>query len=146
MHPFPHRYRVQASAGPEDEVSLDGPGLASIKSLPPVEFDGPGDRWSPETLLCASLADCLLMTFRVVARLSKLPWIALEIEVEGLLEREQGNSHFTAFTIDARLKVPEGTDLVLAERALHKAESGCLISNSLLGRRELRPLIQTVPA
>ena len=23
----------------------------------PAEFDGPGDRWSPETLLCAALAD-----------------------------------------------------------------------------------------
>ena len=145
MHPFPHRYRVQASAGPEDEVSLDSAGLASIKSLPPVEFDGPGDRWSPETLLCGSLADCLLMTFRVVARLSKLPWLSLEIEVEGLLEREQGNSHFTAFTIDARLRVPAGTDPALAERCLHKAESGCLISNSLVGRRELRPQIEFVP-
>ena len=144
MHPFPHRYRAKASAGPEDVVSLDSPGLATIASLPPVEFDGPGDRWSPETLLCASLADCLLMTFRVVARISKLPWLTLEIEVEGLLEREQGNSHFTAFTIDARLRVPAGTDPALAERALHKAESGCLISNSLLGRRELRPQVEIV--
>lgn len=144
MHPFPHRYRAQASASPDDEVSLTSAGLAAIASMPPVEFDGPGDRWSPETLLCASLADCLLLTFRVVARLSKLPWLSLEIDVEGLLEREQGNSHFTAFTIDARLRVPAGTDLALAERALHKAEAGCLISNSLVGRRELRPAIEVV--
>ncbi len=144
MHPFPHRYRAQASAGPDEEVRLDSPGLATIHSLPPVEFDGPGDRWSPETMLCAALADCLLMTFRVVARISKVPWLSLEVEVEGLLEREQGNSHFTAFTIDARLRVPEGSDVALAERALHKAESGCLISNSLVGKRELRPQIEVV--
>lgn len=144
MHPFPHRYKAKARSSPEDVVSLDSPGLETIASLPPVEFDGPGDLWSPETLLCASLADCLLMTFRVVARISKLPWLSLEIEVEGLLEREQGNSHFTAFTIDARLRVPAGTDPALAERALHKAESGCLISNSLVGRRELRPRVEFV--
>lgn len=145
MHPFPHHYRAQASAGPEQEVILSSPGLGSLRSQPPVEFDGPGDLWSPETLLCASLADCLLMTFRVVARIGKLPWLSLEVDVEGLLERQQGNSHFTVFTIDARLRVPAGTDVAAAERALHKAEAGCLISNSLVGRRDLRPVIEVAP-
>jgi organic hydroperoxide reductase OsmC/OhrA len=144
VHSFPHLYRVRAQAGPDAEVVLSAEGLEPIRSLPPVEFDGPGDRWSPETLLCAALADCLLMTFRVIAKASRIPWEALEISLEGRLEREQGNSHFTHFRIEAVLRVPAGVDPALAERALHKAEAGCLISNSLKATREL--VAQVVPA
>ena len=138
MHPFPHVYRARAVSDAEGDVTLSAEGLESIASRPPVQFGGPGDRWSPETLLCASLADCLLMTFRAIARASRLEWSSLELDVEGRLEREQGNSHFTHFTVSAVLHIPAGVDAALAERALHKAEAGCLISNSLRATRELR--------
>ena len=138
MHPFPHVYRARAVSRLEGDVELQSEGLEPILSRPPVQFGGQGDRWSPETLLCAALADCLLMTFRAIARASRVDWSALEVSVEGTLEREQGNSHFTHFAVEAVLRVPEGADLAAAERALHKAEAGCLISNSLKATRELR--------
>ena len=138
MHPFPHLYRARAVSSLEGDVELQSEGLDPIASRPPVQFGGPGDRWSPETLLCAALADCLLMTFRAIARASRIDWTSLDVSVEGRLEREQGNSHFTHFAIEAVLKVPEGVDPAAAERALHKAEAGCLISNSLKATRELR--------
>ena len=34
--------------------------------------------------------------------------------------------------------VPEGASTVLCERALTKAEEGCLVANSLRGQRELQ--------
>mgnify|MGYP001497826779 CR=1 FL=1 len=40
MHPFPHLYSVTASAGPGGPVTLDSPGLASLSSAAPKEFDG----------------------------------------------------------------------------------------------------------
>ena len=137
MKAYPHHYRVAASASPNGEVVLSSTGVEQIHSAPPVEFDGPGDRWSPETLLVGAIADCFVLTFRAVARAGKLAWISLDCDVEGLLEREPGATRFTSFTVNARLRVPEGTDIGIAERALHKAESSCLISNSLNGRREL---------
>ena len=143
MHPFPHLYRARAAAGPEADVVLSADGLEPIPSRPPVEFGGPGDRWSPETLLCAALADCLLMTFRAIARASRISWDSLDVAVEGKLEREQGNSRFTHFRIEAVLRLPAGMDAAAAERALHKAEAGCLISNSLTATRELQTRIET---
>ena len=138
MKPFPHHYTVTGAAAPEGEIDLASSGLQSLKSMPPAEFDGPGDRWSPETLLVGAVADCFILTFRAVARAAKLPWIAINCSVEGILEREQGNSSFTSFTNDVHLVVPAGTDLELAERSLHKAELGCLISNSLKARNTLK--------
>lgn len=136
MKPYPHHYRVTAACDTEGEVILAGDGLPPLNSAPPIEFDGPGDRWSPETLLTGAIADCFVLTFRAVARVGKLPWDSLECEVEGLLEREQGITRFTGFSVRAHLSVPFGTDTEVAQRALHKAEQSCLISNSLNGVRK----------
>jgi organic hydroperoxide reductase OsmC/OhrA len=144
MKPYPHHYRVASTAGPDGEVALSSTGLKSLRSAAPVEFDGPGDLWSPETLLIAALADCFVLTFRAVARASKFPWVSLQCEIEGTLEREAGVTRFTAFELSARLGVPSGTDIELAQRLLHKAEQGCLISNSLTGTRQLTASVDVV--
>jgi organic hydroperoxide reductase OsmC/OhrA len=130
MHPFPHRYVVQASAI-GDETILRAPGVPSLSTAAPPQFGGTGDRWSPETLLVGATVDCLLLTFRTMATASKLPWKRLTASAEGTLDRVDGVTRFTALTIRARLTVPEGVDEVKAERLLEKAKQVCLISNSL---------------
>lgn len=144
MKAFPHHYHVSASSAPEGEVILSSGDLEPLHSAAPVEFDGPGDRWSPETLLVGAMADCFTLTFRAIARATQLPWVSLNVGVVGTLEREQGNSRFTGFDVTARLRVPAGGDVAVAERALHKAEAGCLISNSLSGERRLVVEVEVV--
>jgi organic hydroperoxide reductase OsmC/OhrA len=137
MHPFPHHYRVRIGILPEGEVSLGSEGLAEIRSLPPPEFGGPGGYWSPETLLLAAVGDCMLLTFRAIAKASRQEWRELSADVEGVLERIDGNSRFTAITTRVRLVVPPGTDAARARRLLEKAEQGCPISNSLTATKRL---------
>jgi organic hydroperoxide reductase OsmC/OhrA len=144
MKAYPHNYHVAAKAAPEGEVLLSSAGLAELRSAPPVEFDGPGDRWSPETLLTGAIVDCFILTFRAVARAGKLTWISLDCDIEGTLERDQGVTRFTGFRISARLGVPAGTDVEAAERAMHKAEANCLITNSLLAHPELTATVAVI--
>ena len=131
MHDYPHHYQVSATSDADGEVALATEGVASLPSMPPVEFDGPGGYWSPESLLVASVADCLVLTFRAIARASKLDWNSLECHVDGKLERVERITQFTGFDVRATLVVPEGTDPAKAERLLHRAEQVCLITNSL---------------
>ena len=133
MQSFPHHYKVVAAAELDGDVSLMGDGLDSIPSAPPVEFGGPGNRWSPETLLVAAVADCFILSFRAIARTSKFPWITLNCEVEGTLERGEGKTSFTEFVLHATLHVPPDTNEERAHRILQKAEESCLITNSLSG-------------
>lgn len=137
MHPFPHRYQVRVSAATEGTLRLAGEGLPDLQSMPPPEFDGPGGYWSPETLLLAAVADCFVLTFRAIAKASRFDWRELSADVEGLLERADGNSRFTRFQTRARLVVPPGTDVARARALMEKAEKGCLISNSLTASRHL---------
>jgi len=100
-------------------------------SAPPALFGGPGDQWSPEHLLVASVADCFILTFRAVAKASKLDWDHLEAAAEGVLERVERVTRFTTITISATLTVPAATDVDKARRLLEKAEGACLITSSL---------------
>ena len=137
MQNFPHHYKVAAAAEPDGDVSLSSGEIDVIRSAPPAEFGGPGDRWSPETLLVASVADCFVLSFRAIARASKFSWTSLNCEVEGALERKEDGARFTEFMIRATLSVSRDAKEDRAHRLLEKAEENCLITNSLSGATHL---------
>ena len=114
MQEFPHHYAAAASAKSESNVRLDSPGLESLESAGPAEFGGPGDQWSPETLLVAAVADCFILSFRAIARASRMDWQALSVDVVGELDKVGRKTQFVSFQLRARLEVPEG---VRAEKA-----------------------------
>jgi len=143
MQEFPHRYSVAAIAKEEGEVFIEGDRLPSLTSAPPVEFGGPGDRWSPETLLVAAVADCFVLTFRAIARASKLSWISLRCDVEGTLDQIGRVTQFTQFFVRASLRVPSETKEDQARRLLLRAEQSCLIGNSLKGASHLEAEIES---
>ena len=151
MQNFPHYYSVNATSSPQGDIELTTDRVSALRSAAPVEFDGPGDRWSPETLLVGAVGDCLVLTFRGIAKASKLPWTSLECRIIGTLDRIDRVSQFVSFEIHAHLVVPEGSDPDIARRVLDKAEHSCLIANSLKGAIHLVPYIdvekaESVPA
>jgi organic hydroperoxide reductase OsmC/OhrA len=131
MQDFPHHYSVAATGEASGDVVLEASRLPALQSASPAEFGGPGDRWSPEALIVAAVADCFVLTFRAVAQASKVPWAALRCEVGGTLDRVDRVTQFTRFDIRAHLRVSAGSNVEAARRALEKAERVCLISNSL---------------
>lgn len=131
MQPFPHRYEVSAGATVTGDVTLESGLTPALNSAAPAEFGGPGDRWSPETLLVGAVADCFMLTFRALAGLSQLPWTSLRCDAVGIVDRIERVTRFTEITLRARLQVLDGTDQEKARRVLERAEHSCLISNSL---------------
>ena len=131
MQKFPHRYVVEATGDGFDDIELSSGSLPALRSAPPTEFDGPGDRWSPETLLVAAVAGCYLLTFRAVARASRVSWTWLRCHVSGTLESVDKAPQFTDVELSVRLSIPPTMDQEQARRALEKAERLCLISRSL---------------
>jgi organic hydroperoxide reductase OsmC/OhrA len=88
MQDLPHVYQVSGVAAKEGEVTLSAANLPDVISAPPAEFGGPGNLWSPESLLVAAVADCFVLTFRAIAGASKLEWSNLDCSAEGTLDRE----------------------------------------------------------
>lgn len=137
MENLPHHYAVTATASTEGTVDLTSRGLVPIASAPPAEFGGPGDQWSPETLLVAAIADCFILTFKAIARASKMEWDSISCDVEGTLDRVNSVTQFTRFRLQVVLDAPFGTDEQRALRLLEKSEQGCLITNSLTSETHL---------
>ena len=137
MIPFPHFYWVHATTTVEGNVPIEAPGLPPIRTATPKEFDGPGDEWSPEHLLVAAVVDCFVLTFRGVARVSKLHWASLSCDGSGRLERVDQKTQFTEFVLHVTARIPEETSEVLTRRVIDKAEETCLVANSLKARVRL---------
>ncbi len=132
MEPFPHHYRVEFTAAATDAtIALDSPGLATLGCAPPAEFGGPGDQWSPETLLVGAIASCFALSFRSVADASSFTWKKLRCEVDGTLDRHERVTRFTAVKLTVELEIEDPAAAERADRLLHKAEEICLITNSL---------------
>lgn len=137
MHPYPHTYTAVATGVPTGLVAIRSPQLPQLQTAPPPEFDGPGGVWSPESLLCAAIADCFILTFRAVSRAARLNWLHLDCQVLGVLEQVDKAAQFTEFTTSVTLVVPLGTAVAAARALVQQAERGCLIANSLRGARTL---------
>ena len=145
MQDFPHHYRVSATAAGEGDVAIHSDNMPQLASAPPAEFGGPGNKWSPEHLLMASVADCFILTFRAIAQASRLEWSNLEANAEGTLDRVERATRFTGITVKAALTVPAGTDEAKALRLLQKAEEACLVTNSLSAETHLEAAIIAAP-
>ena len=142
MQDLPHHYVVSAGAKVAGNVVLSSDGVADLESAPPAQFGGPGDQWSPESLLVAAVADCFILSFRAIARASRLEWDSLSCQVEGTLDRVERVTQFTGFAVTATLDVPADTDESKAQRLLEKAEQACLVTNSLKADSHLEATVR----
>jgi len=131
MQGFPHHYLVSASGGTEGNVVVSGEGLSALDTQAPPQFGGPEGIWSPETMITGTVANCFILSFRAIARASKLEWRSLRCDVDGILDRPERATYFTGFNIHAVLDIPENSKVEMAERLLEKAENICLITASL---------------
>lgn len=146
MEPYPHHYAASASARVIGNVVITAPAVQSVATAPQGQFDGPGGIWSPETLLCAVVANCFVLTFRGLARAAHFNWIAIDCRVEGTLEHVEDKTQFTKFATVVRLAVPPAADAAKARLLLGRAEYSCLIANSLRGERTLSAEIAATDA
>ena len=138
MQTLPHIYSVKAAGSAIGNVALSSEGAPRLLTAAPAEFGGPGDQWSPESMLTGAVASCFILSFRAVARAQRISWLRLDCDVSGTLDRIGSALRFTNFVTRVVLTVPETADVTACERALEKAEQSCLVANSLDAVRELR--------
>ena len=128
---LPHHYSIKVNGTPTGDLIASADHLPHLEISPPLEFGGPGDKWSPEDLLMAAVANCLVLSFRIIAEKSKLEWISIECISEGELNLVGGKMLFTKINSRVMLVILSEDDRAKAEKLLYRAEETCLISNSL---------------
>jgi len=136
MHPFPHRYVVNAAVRPDGDVPCPPKASGSSSLL----------RRRNSTVRASMVAggaadrgrrDCFVLGFRAIAHASKYPWLSLESRHRRDVGPRRRQDAVHAVDIHARLHVPAGADGERAKKLLEKAELSCLVSNSLNSERHL---------
>ena len=131
MEKLPHQYKVSVKGEPQNSLLTCTGNLPPIQVAPPAQFDGPGDKWSPEELFMASLANCVILSFRPIAKASHFDWLSIECESTGTLEKVGHKIQFTGIQTKAKLTIASAEQIEKAKRLLNKAEETCFISNTL---------------
>jgi peroxiredoxin-like protein len=114
-------------------------GMTEIAVSAPPEFSGDAGLWTPEHLLVAATASCLMTTFLAIAEISKLTVISFESRAFARLEKvpEEGY-RFTEITLTPEIAVA-AEDQEKAQKILAKAEKNCFISKSLRATVQVEP-------
>ncbi len=111
----------------------------------PPEFQGTAGIWSPEHFFTSAIATCFINTFQAIAAFSKFEALALEVSVEGEVEKGEGGYRFTRVTIRPTLTIASEEGRERGLRLLEKAEKACLVSRSLQSQILLEPQVVLSP-
>lgn len=117
-------------------------GKPDVQVATPPEFKGHEDIWSPEDLFVASANICLMTTFLAVAERAGLTFTSYESVAEGKLELVDGKFQFTTITLKPTITLSANADAAKARELIEKAETNCLISNSMKANVSLEAIIR----
>lgn len=144
-----HDYQVEvAGTGPKTgRLTAAGDDLPTLDIASPPEFGGPSGVWSPEHLFVASVASCLMTTFRSMAERSGVEVVSYEDESVGRMARDDDRLfRIERITLRPRIVVTADSRLDKARRLIEKAESVCLIGRSIESETVLEPTVTTSEA
>lgn len=146
MKPLPHDYELELTGGAQGYATISAAGLPDLTTAPPREFDGPGDAWSPEHLLLASVSSCFLFTFRAVAHASQAAFLDVDARTWGQVSRAGGVTRFTEIVVRATVTAAPGSDIERLRRAIDKTTTHCLVSSSLATPVRVEAVVQAAGA
>ncbi len=111
-------------------------------ATPPQFPRGVEHVWSPEHLFTAAVNSCLMTTFLSIAENSKLEFTHFHSKSLGKLEMIDGKYMMSEVILMPTLTINTDKDIEKAQRILQKAETACLISNSIKSKITFKPVIK----
>lgn len=145
----PHFYEVNVAWSNDRKGMLCSPELSSpskngcIEVATPPNFPkGIPGIWSPEHLFTAAVSSCFMTTFLSIAENSKLQLLAFSCSAKGKLEQRDGRLMMTEVLLEPDLLIASDSDRERATRILEKAETACLITNSIKSSVTMQPAIK----
>jgi len=128
------------------ETVITASGKESIDGSSDRVFHGNPDRWNPEELLLAALAECHLLSYLHVAASNGVVVTDYSDAATGtMVQTADGGGHFTTVTLRPRVTISTG-DAELALALHHEASTKCFIAASVNFPVLHEPKIVVVPA
>ena len=114
--------------GRDGVISAEGnPDIPGSADKP---FRGTPERWNPEELLLAALAQCHMLSYLHVAVVNGIVVTDYEDDAMGTMEQVGEGGHFTSVTLRPRVTIASG-DPELARSIHARASELCFIASSV---------------
>jgi organic hydroperoxide reductase OsmC/OhrA len=95
-------------------------------------FHGDRDRWNPEQLLLASLAQCHMLSYlHVCVEAGVVVTEYVDHPIGSMTTESDGSGRFTEVVLHPEVTVADGGMIEAATRAHHRASELCFIANSV---------------
>lgn len=108
------------------------PGLPVLKGSADPTFHGDRERYNPEQLLLAALAQCHMLSFLHVAVKHGVVVTDYRDEATGLMKlNRDGSGQFESVTLRPQVTMADGRHLELAGQLHHEANQLCFIARSV---------------
>ncbi|SMH34935.1 Organic hydroperoxide reductase OsmC/OhrA [Rathayibacter oskolensis] len=115
--------------GRQTVLSAEGP--ESILASADKPFRGDTDRWNPEQLLLAALAQCHLLSYLHVAVKNGVVVTGYADDAVGRMVQEGEGGRFVSVTLRPRVRVAEESMIEIAQTLHAEASRLCFIANSV---------------
>ena len=145
-----HYYNVDVNWSRERQGIMCSPELklehaeanSCIEVATPPQFPkGVPGIWSPEHLFTAAISSFFMTTFLAIAEASKLDFINFHCSSKGKLELIDGKYMMSEVILEPIVTIHNQGDRDKALRVLHRAEAGCLITNSVRSKIVMVPAV-----
>ncbi|GAB2550311.1 OsmC family protein [Leucobacter ruminantium] len=113
------------------QLTISGEGKSDIEGSAARAFHGDRDRWNPEELLIAALAECHMLSYLHMAVRAGVVVAAYEDDAVGTLKQEGLGGRFTEVVLRPRVTVAEPSMVDAARTAHAEAREHCFIANSV---------------
>lgn len=110
---------VRAAGGRELEASAD------------PTFHGDADRWNPEEMLVAALAQCHMLSYLHMAVRERVVVTAYTDDAQGVMQQQGLGGHFTEVVLHPVVTVADASMVDRARVAHVDAAANCFIANSV---------------
>jgi organic hydroperoxide reductase OsmC/OhrA len=122
---------------------VTAPGKPPILGSADPAFLGQPDRWNPEDLLVASLAECHMLTYLALCARERIIVQAYEDRATGTMTEERGNSgRMTEVVLHPVVTIADPARVERATELHHDANQTCFIANSVNFPVRHRPTIE----
>ncbi len=112
-------------------VTLSAEGKPDLAASSDKPFRGDPERWNPEDLLVAALAECHLLSYLHAAVTRGVVVTGYRDEATGTMTLVGNGGHFTEVTLHPVVTVADESMVDAAREAHHDAHEWCFIANSV---------------
>jgi organic hydroperoxide reductase OsmC/OhrA len=112
--------------------TVSAAGKPDIAGSSDPAFRGDPERWNPEELMLAALAQCHMLSYLHAATVAGVTVLAYDDDAVGTMQQTpDGGGHFSSVTLRPRVVIADDAQLALAEELHREAARMCFIASSV---------------